>query len=51
VLDFLKVYLVDVLSIHIQSRSETKKKEEAALAFNAALTSGGDGSALESQCD
>lgn len=32
VLDFLKVYLVEVLDIEIQNRSETKKKEERALA-------------------
>ena len=35
VLDFLKVYLVEVLGIEIQARSETKKKEENALAQNA----------------
>lgn len=34
VLDFLKVYLVEVLSIEIQNRTETKKKEERALAAN-----------------
>ena len=34
VLDFLKVYLVEVLSIEIQNRTETKKKEERALASN-----------------
>jgi len=34
VLDFLKVYLVEVLGIEIQSRTETKKKEEAVLAWN-----------------
>ena len=32
VLDFLKVYLVEVLGIEIQARTETKKKEETALA-------------------
>ena len=31
VLDFLKVYMVDVLGIHIESRTETKKKEQIAL--------------------
>lgn len=35
VLDFLKVYLVEVLGIEIQNRTETKKKEENALASNA----------------
>lgn len=35
VLDFLKVYLVEVLGIEIQARTETKKKEETALAQNA----------------
>lgn len=35
VLDFLKVYLLEVLGIKIQSRTETKKKEESALASNA----------------
>lgn len=35
VLDFLKVYLVEVLGIEIQNRTETKKKEESALAMNA----------------
>jgi hypothetical protein len=34
VLDFLKVYLLDVLGIEIQNRTETKKKEEAALSAN-----------------
>ena len=34
VLDFLKVYLVDVLGIHILNRTETKQKEQFALAFN-----------------
>ena len=34
VLDFLKVYLLDVLGIEIQSRTETKKKEANALAEN-----------------
>ena len=34
VLDFLKVYLVDVLGITIESRTETKRKEEAALRFS-----------------
>lgn len=38
VLDFLKVYLVEVLSIEIQNRTETKKKEERALAANSADT-------------
>jgi len=32
VLDFLKVYLVEVLGIEIQARSETKEKEKNALA-------------------
>lgn len=31
VLDFLKVYLVEVLGIQVQNRTETKKKEELAL--------------------
>ena len=31
VLDFLKVYLVEVLNIEIKNRTETKKKEENAL--------------------
>lgn len=35
VLDFLKVYLVEVLGIEITNRTETKKKEERALAANA----------------
>ena len=35
VLDFLKVYLVEVLGIEIQNRTETKKKEENALSMNA----------------
>ena len=35
VLDFLKVYLVEVLGIEIMNRTETKKKEESALAANA----------------
>ena len=34
VLDFLKVYLHEVLGIEIQNRTETKKKEEAALKYN-----------------
>lgn len=34
VLDFLKVYLLEVLGIEVQNRTETKKKEEAALAAN-----------------
>lgn len=34
VLDFLKVYLVEVLGIHILNRTETKQKEQFALAFN-----------------
>lgn len=34
VLDFLKVYLVDVLNIEILNRTETKKKEEQALLAN-----------------
>lgn len=34
VLDFLKTYLVEVLNIEIQNRTETKKKEERALASN-----------------
>lgn len=34
VLDFLKVYLVEVLGIEIQARSETKEKEKNALAQN-----------------
>lgn len=34
VLDFLKVYLADVLSIEILNRTETKKKEDLALAAN-----------------
>ena len=34
VLDFLKVYLVDVLGIHIMSRTETRRKEESVLSFN-----------------
>jgi len=36
VLDFLKVYLLEVLHIKVQSKSETKKKEEHALATNSA---------------
>jgi len=31
VLDFLKVYLLEALDIHVQSRTFTKKKEELAL--------------------
>lgn len=34
VLDFLKVYLVEVLNIEIKNRTETKKKEENALKSN-----------------
>ena len=34
VLDFLKVYLAEVLEIHIVSRTETKKKEDLALLAN-----------------
>jgi len=34
VLDFLKVYMVDVLGIEILNKSETKKKEEQALKAN-----------------
>lgn len=34
VLDFLKVYLVEVLGIEIKNRTETKKKEENALKSN-----------------
>jgi hypothetical protein len=34
VLDFLKVYLFDVLGIQIQSRTETRRKEESVLLFN-----------------
>ena len=34
VLDFLKVYLLEALDIHIQSKTITKKKEEQALACN-----------------
>ena len=34
VLDFLKVYLQEVLSIEILNRAETKLKEEAALKYN-----------------
>lgn len=34
VLDFLKVYLLEVLGIEIQNRTETKRKEEAALSAN-----------------
>lgn len=34
VLDFLKVYLLEVLGIQISNRTETKKKEEAALCAN-----------------
>ena len=34
VLDFLKIYLVEVLGIEIQARTESKKKEENALAQN-----------------
>jgi hypothetical protein len=34
VLDFLKVYMVDVLGIEILNKSETKKKEESALKAN-----------------
>jgi hypothetical protein len=34
VLDFLKVYMVDVLGIEILNKSETKKKEESALRAN-----------------
>ena len=33
-LDFLKVYLVEVLGIEIQNRTATKKKEEEALSKN-----------------
>ena len=32
VLDFLKVYLLEALDIHVQSRTFTRKKEESALA-------------------
>ena len=38
VLDFLKVYLLDVLGIEIQNRTETKKKEEAALSANSSCS-------------
>jgi len=34
VLDFLKVYMVDVLGIEILNKTETKKKEELALKAN-----------------
>lgn len=34
VLDFLKVYLLEVLGIEIENKTETKKKEELALKFN-----------------
>jgi len=34
VLDFLKVYLVEVLGVEIKNRTETKKKEETALKVN-----------------
>jgi len=34
VLDFLKVYLVEVLGIKIQSRTETRRKEESILKYN-----------------
>jgi hypothetical protein len=34
ILDFLKVYLVEVLGIEIQNRTETKKKEDLALSAN-----------------
>jgi hypothetical protein len=34
ILDFLKVYLVEVLGIEIQNRTETKKKEGLALSAN-----------------
>ena len=34
VLDFLKVYLVEVLGVEIKNRTETKKKEEVALKIN-----------------
>jgi len=34
VLDFLKVYLYDVLGIAIESRTETNRKEEAVLQYN-----------------
>ena len=34
VLDFLKVYLFEVLGIEILNRTETKKKEEVALRIN-----------------
>ena len=37
VLDFLKVYLVEVLGIQIKNRSITKKKEEEALFISTAL--------------
>lgn len=38
VLDFLKVYLLEALDIHVQSKTITKKKEEQALACNWELT-------------
>ena len=34
VLDFLKVYLLEVLDIQIQSRTETRRKEESILKYN-----------------
>lgn len=34
VLDFLKVFLLQVLKIEIKNRTETKKKEEFALKVN-----------------
>ena len=34
VIDFLKVYMVDVLGIEILNKTETKKKEELALKAN-----------------
>ena len=38
VLDFLKVYLLEALGIHIQSKTITKKKEEEALQSNQQLS-------------
>ena len=42
VLDFLKVYLVEVLGIEIQARSETKEKEKNALAQNSQTDHAGE---------
>jgi len=51
VLDFLKVYLLEALDIHVQSRTFTRKKEEHALSCCEDLNSNQDEEMKDSTVD